>query len=36
MWRRKAFAHWYTDQGMEEMEFIEAESNMSDLVSEYQ
>jgi tubulin beta len=36
MFRRKAFMHWYTGEGMDEMEFTEAESNMHDLVSEYQ
>merc|ERR1719273_1459778 len=36
MFRRKAFLHWYTCEGMDEMEFTEAESNMNDLVSEYQ
>ncbi|KAG2198056.1 hypothetical protein INT46_003840 [Mucor plumbeus] len=36
MFRRKAFMHWYTGEGMDEMEFTEAESNMNDLVSEYQ
>jgi len=36
MFRRKAFLHWYTSEGMEEIEFTEAESNMNDLVSEYQ
>ncbi|KAM6504565.1 Tubulin beta chain (Beta tubulin), variant 2 [Fusarium solani] len=36
MFRRKAFLHWYTGEGMDEMEFTEAESNMDDLVSEYQ
>ncbi|MBZ3884236.1 Tubulin beta chain [Sciurus carolinensis] len=36
MFRRKAFRHWYTGEGMDEMEFTEAESNMNDLVSEYQ
>merc|ERR1711971_1420219 len=36
MFRRKAFLHWYTGEGMYEMEFTEAESNMNDLVSEYQ
>merc|ERR1712205_23745 len=36
MFRRKAFLHWYTGEGMDEMEFTEAESNMHDLVSEYQ
>jgi tubulin beta len=34
--RRKAFWHWYTAEGMEEMEFTEAESNLNDLVYEYQ
>merc|ERR1711957_417277 len=33
---QKAFLHWYTGEGMDEMEFTEAESNMNDLVSEYQ
>ncbi|VVC93457.1 unnamed protein product, partial [Leptidea sinapis] len=36
MFRRKAFLHWYTGEGMDEMEFNEAESNVNDLVSEYQ
>ncbi|KAI5635314.1 tubulin/FtsZ family, GTPase domain-containing protein [Phthorimaea operculella] len=36
MFRRKAFLHWYTGEGMDEMEFSEAESNVNDLVSEYQ
>ncbi|KAM0324122.1 hypothetical protein ACHAQA_008314 [Verticillium albo-atrum] len=36
MFRRKAFLHWYTAEGMDEMEFTEAESNMNDLLSEYQ
>merc|ERR1712100_306157 len=36
MFRRKAYLHWYTGEGMDEMEFTEAESNMNDLVSEYQ
>ena len=31
MFRRKAFLHWYTGEGMDEMEFTEAESNMNDL-----
>lgn len=33
--RRKAFLHYYTADGMDEMEFTEAESNSNDLVSEY-
>lgn len=36
MFRRKAFLHWYTSEGMDEMEFTEAESNMDDLITEYQ
>ncbi|KAJ7644027.1 beta-tubulin [Roridomyces roridus] len=36
MFKRKAFLHWYTSEGMDEMEFTEAESNMQDLVAEYQ
>merc|ERR1711906_18796 len=30
MFRRKAYLHWYTGEGMDEMEFTEAESNMND------
>jgi tubulin beta len=36
MFRRKAFLHWYTGEGMDEMEFTEAESNLKDLIAEYQ
>jgi len=36
MFHRKAFLHWFTEEGMDEMEFTEAESNMNDLVAEYQ
>ncbi|GAA5892007.1 hypothetical protein JCM8208_002967 [Rhodotorula glutinis] len=36
MFRRRAFLHWYTGEGMDELEFTEAESNMQDLVAEYQ
>ncbi|XP_056843289.1 tubulin beta-1 chain-like [Raphanus sativus] len=36
MFRRKAFLHWYIGEGMDEMEFTEAESNMNGLVSDYQ
>lgn len=35
MFKRKAFLHWYLGEGMEEMEFSEAEANMRDLISEY-
>ena len=36
MFRRKAFLHWYTGEGMDKMEFTGAKSNMNDLVYEYQ
>jgi tubulin beta len=36
MFRSRAFLHWYIGEGMEEMEFSEAENNINDLVSEYQ
>ena len=36
MFKRKAFLHWYTGEGMDEMEFTEAEANMNDLLNEYQ
>jgi len=32
MYKRKAFVHWYTEEGMDTMEFSEAESNTHDLV----
>lgn len=35
MFKRKAFLHFYTGQGMDEMEFTEAESNINDLICEY-
>ncbi|KAF8071599.1 beta-tubulin 2 tubb2 [Lyophyllum atratum] len=36
MFKRKAFLHWYTGEGMDIMEFSEAESNTQDLIAEYQ
>ncbi|XP_025787639.1 tubulin beta-1 chain isoform X5 [Puma concolor] len=36
MFRRRAFVHWYTCEGMDVGEFAEAESDIHDLVSEYQ
>eukprot|EP01041_Mallomonas_annulata_P001635 gene1635-3170_t len=36
MLRKKAFLHWYTGEGMDEMQFVEAESNLYDLICEYQ
>ncbi|KAG6824084.1 Tubulin beta-2 chain, partial [Arthromyces matolae] len=32
MFRRRAFLHWYTGEGMDIMEFSEAESNTHDLM----
>jgi hypothetical protein len=32
MFKRGAFLHWYTGEGMDEMEFTEAESNIQDLM----
>ncbi|TFY82742.1 hypothetical protein EWM64_g1273 [Hericium alpestre] len=36
MFKRRAFLHWYTGEGMDIMEFSEAESNTQDLIAEYQ
>jgi len=36
MFRRKAFLHNYIMEGMEELEFTEADANMKDLINEYQ
>ena len=36
MFRRKAFLHWYIEEGMDETEFTEATCNVQDLISEYQ
>ena len=36
MFRRRAFLIWYTGEGMDEIEFTEAETNINDLISEYQ
>ena len=36
MFRRKAHLHWYTGEGMDEIEFAQAESAINDLVTEYQ
>jgi tubulin beta len=35
MYARKAFVHWYGGEGMENVEFDEARSNMVDLIHEY-
>ncbi|KAF9055203.1 beta-tubulin 2 tubb2 [Hymenopellis radicata] len=36
MYKRRAFLHWYEGEGMDVMEFSEAESNTADLIAEYQ
>ncbi|CAG7852178.1 Tubulin beta-2 chain AltName: Full=Beta-2-tubulin [Serendipita indica DSM 11827] len=36
MYKRSAFLHWYTQEGMDVMEFQEADSNVNDLIAEYQ
>ena len=36
MFRRKAYLHWYTTEGMDEMEFTQAESTLNDVISEYE
>merc|ERR1711884_323470 len=36
MYKRKAFLHWYKGEGMDEMEFQEADKNVVDLITEYQ
>jgi len=36
MYKRKAFLHWYKGEGMDECEFQEADSNIRDLVQEYE
>ena len=36
MFRQKSFLHGYFGEGVDKMDFTEAESNMNDLVSEYQ
>lgn len=36
MFNRKAYLHWYTEEGMDLSEMTEANNNLRDLVSEYQ
>ena len=35
-YKRKAYLHWYKAEGMDEMEFQEADKNCRDLITEYQ
>lgn len=36
MFQKRAFIHWYTGEGMDEMEFMEAEENVMALINLYQ
>lgn len=36
MFKRKAFLHWFTGEGMEEAEFTDAHADLNDLIAEYQ
>jgi tubulin beta len=36
LFQSKRFLHWYTGEGMDEMEFEEAKANLNDLISEYE
>ena len=35
LFKKKSFFKWYTGEGMDEMEFTEAESKLIDLITEY-
>eukprot|EP00794_Sanderia_malayensis_P019154 gene19154-21074_t len=36
MFKRKAFVHWYVNEGLDPLSFNDANSNVSDLIAEYQ
>ena len=36
LFQKKSFLHWFTGEGMDEMEFTEAGSNVNDLIKEYE
>jgi hypothetical protein len=36
MYARKAYVHWYTQEGMDINEFDESVNNLKDLISEYE
>lgn len=36
MYKRKAYVHWYTIEGMEEIDFKNSLNNVQELISEYQ
>lgn len=35
MYKRRAYLHWYVGEGMDDLEFTEADANLNDLQSEY-
>eukprot|EP00915_Cephaloidophora_sp_WS-2016_P003418 GHVH01004582.1.p1 GENE.GHVH01004582.1~~GHVH01004582.1.p1 ORF type:complete len:437 (+),score=50.60 GHVH01004582.1:78-1388(+) len=35
MFKRRAYLHWFTREGMDELEFVDAETNLNDLMMEY-
>lgn len=35
MFKRNAYVHWYTSEGMDHSEFTEAISNVRDMIAEY-
>ena len=35
MYRRRMFVHYYTQEGMSQDEFLEAEMNVNDLIGEF-
>ncbi len=35
LYHRKSYVNWFTAEGMDEMELVEASSNVYDLISEY-
>jgi len=36
MHAKKAYMHWYLQEGMEELEFLEAEANLEEILGEYE
>ena len=36
LYKRNAFCHWYTSEGMDSMRFQDSYTNIRDLISEYQ
>jgi tubulin beta len=36
LYERRAFVHWYVNEGLETVEFDEARANLTDLIQEYE